>query len=199
MRLRRAKWLLLPLGLFIGYQLVIFPRDSQASEAIRPESPVKTAHASSTPNVRFGTLRRLEIPKLHISAPIIPVGVTATNDMDVPHSAHEIGWYKFGAVPGRPGNAVLAGHRGLENERAVFWNLDKLAVGDALSVRDDDHQSIRFKVTGKEYYTPQHAPRERVFGPTKSTVLHLITCDGTYVKERDDYTKRLVVSARPVN
>lgn len=196
MRLRHARWLLLlPIGLFIGYQLSSAPPDRGPTHkaAQSSEKPPRTTSASAQKPVRLGTPSRLEIPKLDISAPIVPVGVTPANDMDVPRSAHEIGWYKFGAIPGRPDNAVLAGHLGLKKEPAVFWNLDKLTIGDTLSVHDAKHQKVTFRVTGKVSYTPQDAPRERIFGKTDSANLNLITCNGTYVQERDDYAKRLVV------
>lgn len=195
MRLRHSRWLLvLAAGLLLGYG-VTAALISESDTQVQP----KTARAQVRP-VRvtkkrpvLGTPTRLEIPKLKISAPILPVGVTAANDMDVPNSASETGWYKFGAIPGHPGNAVLAGHLGLKDDPAVFWHLDKLAAGDTLSVYDAKHRHVRFKVTGKEYYTPETAPRERIFGATKDVNLNLITCNGTYIQTRDDYTKRLVV------
>src|SRR5438270_13781751 len=72
----------------------------------------------STPTVP-GTLQpaRLRIPNLHVDAPIIYVGQTASGVMDAPvskavHSPYwtSVFWYDQGAAAGQEGNAVIAGH-----------------------------------------------------------------------------------------
>jgi sortase A len=113
--------------------------------------------------------------------------------MDVPNSVSETGWYKYGPLPGHTGNAVLAGHLGIKSEPAIFWNLDKLKVGEFIVIHDTKRQSLRFRVIDKARYAPANAPRERIFGKTNRANLNLITCSGSFIEGRDDYTKRLVV------
>jgi LPXTG-site transpeptidase (sortase) family protein len=90
----------------------------------------------------------------------------------------------------------LAGHLGIKSEPAIFWNLDKLKIGENIKISDVKHQSMRFRVIDKQYYLPKDAPREKIFGKTTSPNLNLITCSGSFIENRDDYTKRLVVFTR---
>src|SRR5215204_2888360 len=56
--------------------------------------------------------RRLRVPAIGTDAMALPTGVTARGDAEIPRSGDEVGWYRFGAVPGdAQGSAVLIGHR----------------------------------------------------------------------------------------
>src|SRR5437588_8921196 len=59
---------------------------------------------------------QLRIPHIRVDAPVMGVGRTASGAMDAPtsqaiHSPYwtSVFWYAFGAAPGQPGNAVIAG------------------------------------------------------------------------------------------
>src|SRR4051794_22652346 len=74
---------------------------------------------------------RLIIPSLGINAKIRSVGITSKGLMDVPKNLSEVGWYKYGPIPGGSGNAVIDGH--LNNGSSidgVFRHLANLARGD---------------------------------------------------------------------
>ncbi len=54
--------------------------------------------------------RRIVIPRLHASAPIVAVG-TRHRELTIPLSPKVVGWWSGGAKPGqRTGTALLAGH-----------------------------------------------------------------------------------------
>jgi LPXTG-site transpeptidase (sortase) family protein len=196
MRLRHTKWILsLVAGsVAVGYggaAILARPTNTPVNAMQHTTAPKKPLVASN--HASLDTPKQLEIPSLKISAPILPVGLTKTNDMDVPNSVSEVGWYKYGTLPGHTGNAVLAGHLGIKSEPAIFWNLDKLKIGEFITVRDAKKQTLNFRVVAKQYYVPAEAPREKIFGKTTTANLNLITCSGSFIENRDDYTKRLVV------
>lgn len=70
---------------------------------------------------------RLNIPSIHVSVPVVPVGLTTAGALDVPKNFAHAGWYRLGARPGEIGTAVIDGHFGyLKGKPAVFNNLYKL-------------------------------------------------------------------------
>src|SRR3954465_14419705 len=60
--------------------------------------------ASSTPPGLYPS--RVEIPALKINAAVQSLGVVAGNRMQAPSNFRDIGWYKYGPVPGTSGTAV---------------------------------------------------------------------------------------------
>src|ERR1700730_17508594 len=73
--------------------------------------------ATVTPTPAQWHPARLNIPALHVDAPVINVGATASGSMDAPtsqaiHSPYwtSVFWYDQGEAPGQEGNAVIAGH-----------------------------------------------------------------------------------------
>ena len=75
----------------------------------------------------------LRIPSLGIDAPVLPVGVDAHGEMEVP-AATDVGWYRFGPAPGAEGSAVLAAHVDYDGRRGVFFELRRLEPGARLDV-----------------------------------------------------------------
>ena len=48
--------------------------------------------------------------------------------MEIP-GVDEVGWYRYGAAPGRPGSTVLAAHIAYDGVDGVFRHLDDLGRG----------------------------------------------------------------------
>ncbi len=97
---------------------------------------------------------RLQIPAIHVDAPIIFVGKTASGAMNAPVS-HAINspywssvfWYDLGAAPGQAGNAVIAGHVDrVGGDPAIFWFLKDLVAGDTLSIATLGKATLHFVV-----------------------------------------------------
>lgn len=139
---------------------------------------------------------RLVIPSLNINAPIEFVGRLADGSMAVPtqNQWENVGWYKFGSVPGEQGNSVIDGHLDRPGGApAVFWRLHELQKGDNVTVVNTQGKTLHFRVTDVQSYTPDAAPRERIFGATSGSSLNLITCAGQWIPARQQTTERLVV------
>ena len=175
----------LPLLLIIFF-LVVF-----CFIKINFNSPPKVFIKKDQENISFSPVR-LVIPVINVSANIQSLGTNSKGEMEVPTNITEVGLFKYGVIPGQIGSAVIAGHfNGKNNQEGVFFNLDKLKVGDKLSVEDKTGKSITFVVQKKELYDSGYA--DNVFTQNDGAHLNLVTCDGLWDETKKSYPKRLVI------
>lgn len=141
----------------------------------------------------------LAIPKLNILAPVREVGITSRGNMGTPDSYQNVGWYKYGALPGEVGSAVMAGHvdDGLSLP-GVFAKLDELKIGDDAYVYIKDGTKLQYRVTRLDTYDFKAIVPE-IFQSKEGKLLRLITCVGEWDKSQKTHDKRLVVTAELVN
>lgn len=166
---------------FVVISLIFAPSGALAAGTVTPAPhPVYISIATSGTN-----------------ASVIPVGVTKTNNLDVPHNFVQAGWYKYGETPGQIGNAVIDGH--VDNGASIpgiFKHLDQVKIGDIITITMSDNTALRFKVTDSSIYKDEDFPSESVFvGDGLHSVLKIITCNGTYIPSQHTYDKRLIVTA----
>jgi LPXTG-site transpeptidase (sortase) family protein len=139
----------------------------------------------------------LSIPAIKLTAKVQEVGVTTDGKMAVPTNYTDVGWYKYGPLPGQVGAAVIAGHvdDGLALP-AVFINLSELKPGDDIYVTMKDGQQLHFVMTGSQTYD-RNANTESIFHTDDNTsrILRLITCAGTWIPSLATHNERLVVTA----
>lgn len=139
--------------------------------------------------------RRLIIPAIKATANIQSLGIGQGGEMEAPNNFQEVGWFNLGPRPGEHGVAVIAGH--LNNEygaAGIFWHLSKLKEGDDIYVADASGKTFRFKVSGNKIYSADSL-LEEIFERGGGARLNLITCNGAWDKNAQNYTKRLVVYA----
>lgn len=179
--------------------LLIFARSDSAMEdkSINP-SPLPTITATptvtATPTPTIPQPREFNIPKIDVSAPIVPVGVDETGKMQLPENIDEVGWYSLGSKPAEVGNAVIAGHLdSTTGEGAIFYHLNELEPGDNLYVTDELGNEYTFTVTAKEIYEYDKVPLEEVFVETSKKRLNLITCTGQWIANERNYSHRMVI------
>ncbi|MFZ3011787.1 MAG: class F sortase [Minisyncoccia bacterium] len=137
----------------------------------------------------------ISIPEIGVDAKIQQVGITQKGNMATPSNFLDVGWYKYGTIPGEKGSAVIAGH--VNNElglAAVFGKLGDLAVGDDVYVTMEKDKQLHFQVTEMKMYDFD-ASGEEVFNEDDAKFLKLITCTGSWVEKLKTHNKRLVVSA----
>lgn len=142
---------------------------------------------------------RLVIPAIHVSAPIELVGDAPDGAMQAPREWADVGWYARGFRPGDPGSAVIAGHLDSATHRAVFWDLNRLNLGDVVQVQNDDGSQLSFAVVSHELYDFDNAPLQRIFGSAAAAGLNLVTCDGSFDWGSKNYDKRLVVYTQQIS
>lgn len=158
-------------------------------------APLSPSPPTINLNTEVDTPVLLRVPPLHIEAPIEEVGLTPEGNMAAPTSNTTLGWYKYGAMPGNPGPAVLAAHTGLPNQPTMFRRLEHIQKGDIVEVKDKKGATVSFEVVEQAIYTPDTAPRERIFGATSAAQLTIITCTGTWLPKERTYSHRLVMYA----
>jgi LPXTG-site transpeptidase (sortase) family protein len=176
------------------------------STLILPVHAVSAAHPSDTwtsSSIQTGNQKsnmlalvrpaRLVIPRLGVNASIEAVGKTTGGIMDVPSGPDSVAWYEPGTLPGRPGNAVIAGHLDSRTGPAVFYSVAFLKQGDAIQVQMSDGQMLNFTVKEVVRYKEKDAPIEAIFGFKEQSGLNLITCGGFFDQATRNYDERVVV------
>jgi len=152
---------------------------------------------------------RLLIPSLYIDAPVIPLGLTADNQPEVPKRPDQVAWYpSFSTSPGQSSNAVLTGHVDWQTPAGapipgVFYRLREMRIGDLIEVTLEDGTKLQYRVRANvatEYNDPKIVD---VMQRTDKDVLTVITCGGAWVKDRRElnggnYSHRVIVRAERV-
>jgi len=142
---------------------------------------------------------RLSIPALGVEAAVQDVGVAKSGRMAVPTNYSDVGWYRYGPVPGEAGNAVFDGH--VDNgfgRLGVFARLHELKAGQEVVIENVRGEEVRFVVEDVEAYGAGDVPLARVFAESGPPRVVLITCEGTFDPDTKTYDKRLLVYARLV-
>jgi LPXTG-site transpeptidase (sortase) family protein len=176
------------------------PASAPASAAASQPAPASgSAQASGTAAARPAAPRELLIPSIHVDAPVEQVGLAADGSMEAPRQWSDVAWFAPGYRPGEPGGAVIAGHLDSTTDRAVFWDLNRLKPGDSVLVKGEDGSQLSYQVAGSEIYPFNQAPLQKIFGPAATSMLNLVTCNGTFDRGSRNYDKRLVVYTRQVS
>ncbi|WP_124272166.1 class F sortase [Streptomyces sp. ADI96-02] len=181
------------------------------SAASTPPDAAPSAPASSSAPRRSGTDRpatadaagrpaaptHVSIPSIGVDSALMELGLNADGTVEVPPAEKGMtaGWYTGGAVPGRPGPAVLIGHNDTRFGRAVFHDLEDIRKGAEVLVRDGRGQNLRYTVTGRETVSKKAFPTERVYGATEESALRLVTCDGAFDAEGHPVDNLIVYAA----
>ncbi len=137
---------------------------------------------------------RLKIPVIGVDAAIEDALITPDGRMDVPAGTVNVAWFALGPHPGEVGSAVIGGHFGIDNGvPRVFYDLDKLKVGDKIYILDDKGNSLAFIVRKIELFD-RNADATSVFTSSDGLAhLNLITCEGIWNQVNGAYPQRRVV------
>ena len=157
------------------------------------QTPFAQAEATTTVSRQPS---RLIIPSLDIDAHVQATGITKKGNMGTPTNFTDVAWYKYGAIPGDIGNAVIDGHvdNGL-SLAGVFKHVAEIAVGADIYTVDAQGNKIHFVVTDVTSYDYLQVPVTEIFNDMNGSRLRLITCGGTWVPGEKTYDKRVVVTA----
>jgi LPXTG-site transpeptidase (sortase) family protein len=144
--------------------------------------------SSSTPD-------RLIIPKIGVDAAVQDVGISKKGTMGVPSNYTDVGWYRYGAIPGNEGNAVFDGH--LDNgfaKAGVFKHLNELIVGDTIIVKLKDGTERTFKVIESTTLLRQATTTQEIFRAEGPSQIILITCEGLWDGDNKTYSDRRLIT-----
>jgi LPXTG-site transpeptidase (sortase) family protein len=137
---------------------------------------------------------RLLVPAIKVDAQVEPVGLDSQGRMATPSQADRVAWYKLGSTPGDVGDAVIAGHLDWTSGPAVFWYLSKVRAGDEITIVRADGTRAKF-VTDATKTVPYDRSTDSLFAENGTPSLTLITCAGTWDRQRGTYLQRLAVHA----
>jgi sortase A len=158
--------------LFLAYQMfgtnVVAARQQQAmADELESAWQLSSDQTSVEPPRQGQPIGRINIPK-------IAVDWVFVEGVDVEDLKKGPGHYPESPLPGRPGNAAIAGHR--TTYGAPFNRLDELAPGDEIRVSDSAGTYI-YRVTEKKVVLPTEMG---VVAPTSDSRLTLTTCNPKY-------------------
>jgi len=137
---------------------------------------------------------RVRIPAIGVDSALESLDVDQAGALKGPVDYGKAGWYAGGIAPGEVGPAVIAGHVDSAGGPAVFYRLRDLKPGDGIEVARGD-QWVKFRVVASERYPKSQFPTDRVYRPTPVPELRLITCGGTFDRNRRSYEDNIVVYA----
>jgi LPXTG-site transpeptidase (sortase) family protein len=169
-----------------------------APRAIEPAPRAEARDREREPRRRDADVadpRRIEIPAIGVSAPVIELGLNADKTLEVPKDYGETGWWKGGPEPGERGAAVIAGHVDSKTGPAVFYRLDDLRAGDEIRVHRSDGTRARFVVARLERHPKDEFPTRKVYARTGEPTLRLVTCSGDFDAASGHYVDNTIVFA----
>jgi len=164
----------------------------------READPVAQAQPRVIPIARPPV--RLVVPKIALDTRVVAAGVDRTGAPIV--LDHDVAWFNQSAQPGEGENIALWGHvlrfRHAQHIPAPFARMKELAIGDRVTVYDDQGRAYAYAVTqrvlAKPYEVEYILPRGR-------EMVSMVSCYGDRVisnGEVVDMTQRLIVIAEPV-
>ena len=180
--------------LFVLVHAVWYAPEEEGAAVAPPSSS-----GSSTPTVIASAKDvpvRLSIPSINVDTNIQDVGIGKTGNMAVPSNYTDVGWYRYGTLPGVVGSAVIDGHVdngfGLD---AVFKHISDLKPGDDIYLQAQSGEELHFVVEDVETYAAADVPLQELFTRADKARLNLITCAGQWEPDQDAYDHRTVVYA----
>ena len=186
------------------------PTASPTAAPPRADAASPTPHASSRPPAgrpppaatsmapAAAAPVTLAIPRAGLTAPVVPIGVRAGGDLDLPRSPRTVGWWVGSAPAGDRRDATLiAGHvDSTEDGIGVLAALRDLRVGDAVRLVDVFGADHGYRVAARRTYPKYALPRD-LFQIAGRRQLLLVTCGGPYDERTRRYRDNVVVYAVP--
>lgn len=172
--------------------------DRAARPASRPASLGSvTVRSGRVEDAEIGAAApvRLRIDGVGIDAPVRSVGLLPNGEMEIPSAVSDIGWYRLGATPGRPGSAVLAGHVDSRDQGpGAFFRLKDVEPGARITVTDNRGVARTFEVVARRQFPKDQLPAD-AFATSGDPRLVLITCGGDFDAGARSYRDNIAVYA----
>jgi len=158
------------------------------------EKPVtsKTYHSTAVGNQP----KYIRLPSIGAEGYVQAVGLDQNGAVAAPNNVSLAGWYTSMLAPGQNGLSIIDGHVDGKTKPGIFYNLRKLAAGDAFEVDLANGQVVHFKVKSVSQLAASDAASQ-LFARDNNIAgqLNLITCGGTFNRATGVYNDRIVVVA----
>ncbi|MGW7684039.1 class F sortase [Kribbella sp. NPDC054772] len=179
------------------------PAASPAPSARRPEPAyggIRTHSADLSTTASTAQPLRLRLASVRIDVPVVPVGVAADGQMQLPPNPATIGWYRFGpSTADTHGSVVLGGH--VDSKQygvGPLVRLRTLRAGAAVVIGLTDGTATTYRVQSVQDIPKTSMAFDQVFDRDGARLLRIVTCGGPYDPDRGGYQDNLVVTAVPV-
>ncbi|CAN5708840.1 hypothetical protein BH23PAT2_BH23PAT2_02810 [soil metagenome] len=170
-------------------------QDGILQEGDTPDESEPDKNSSNDYRVAPDMPRFIRILKIGIESRVLQMGVSDKNQLLAPSSIYDTGWYTGSAKPGETGVALIDGHVSGPTRPGVFKQLGSLNAGDRIEIERGDGKIIKYEVVRKQSYPYEEtdmAAALRSIEPGRNG-LNLITCDGRFNVEANNYDNRLIV------
>jgi sortase (surface protein transpeptidase) len=141
--------------------------------------------------------KRITIPSIGVNADVIGIGLDNNQfelkPLDV--NPQEVGWYLYGPPPGAQGAALALSHINFNGHPGAFNHLDKVKVGDKITVARGSGPDLTFTVIKTLSWPKAKFPELHLYDPTPDAELLLVTCGGQYVASERTYLNNTIVRA----
>lgn len=173
---------------------------SPPEPAVSAEAAVPTRNASLAEAAPVGRPVRLSIPRLRVTAPVVPVSALSTGALAVPDDPSVLGWWSGGGRPGEPqGSTVIDGHVDSHTlGLGALFQLRRLNPGDAIEVGTSLGASLHYRVVARREYPKTAFPAGQVFRADGTAQLVLVTCGGAFDASDRQYADNVIVYATPI-
>lgn len=167
-----------------------------AKDVSRPQAVDTRPPEPEPEEVRRSEPTRVYIPQIDTDVEVFAADAEEDGTPPAPdeEDAQRAAWYRGGPSPGEQGPALLLGHLDTKDGPAAFARLGTLRPGAEVHIELDDGNSVTFAVDSVEQYPRTDFPDDRVYGPTRTPQLRLITCGGNWT-EKDGYDANIVAFA----
>ncbi len=141
--------------------------------------------------------RLIQIDTIDLAARTKASGVNRQNQLTLPDNIFDVNWYEGSRAPGQNGVVLMSGYVSGPNERAAFYYLRALELGDVITVETGDGTKYRYEVRHREYIARDKVDVFSLLVPYEPGVnsLHLMAVDDRYNVMSNDFQDRLVVYA----
>jgi LPXTG-site transpeptidase (sortase) family protein len=125
------------------------------------------------------------------------MGVSTKNQLQAPGNVYDAGWYNASAQPGQPGAMLIDGHISSWTTQGVFYGLNKLKAGDAITITRGDGQKFTYGVVKVATVDAKSVDMSSllVSADTAKPGLNLISCSGDVIPGSNEFDKRITVYA----
>ncbi len=138
-------------------------------------------------------------PSIAVRSKLISLHLNPDRSLQVPVDYGVAGWYSDGPAPGQTGPpAVIVGHVDSKAGPGIFYRLAQMKKGDTVLTKGSDGSALKFVVYDSLEFPKDNFPADKVYAPTTTPELRLITCTGTFNKTSGHYVNNRVVYARLV-
>lgn len=143
----------------------------------------------------------LYIPSIFVSAPVVPQGVTSSNEMSLPRALRQVGLLDTTSpLEADAGSTLIAGHVTQQGNHGALYFLGRLRPGASVTTVDGQGEHTTWAVTSVRNYRKTSLPPE-IFVDTGPRLLTLVTCGGPIIRTSDGrwtHTDNIVVTAQRV-